>query len=433
MVQDGGRGGGMFGWENAQSLTGVALAMGVCWALSEDRRRFPWKLAIGSILLQLALILLLFAVPQARGVIQGLDDGVAALGQATAQGVQFVFGYLGGGQQPYPIANSGALFIFAFDVLPLIIVVSALSALLWHWKVLQWVMRGFEVVFRKTMGIGGISAFYAAIDIFLGNVECALVIKGYLPKLTRAELFLMTTLGMATAAGSTMVAYATLLKDTIPNAAAHVIAASIISAPAGILLARIMVAEPKEHRAERTDYGELLKYRSTIDALSTGVSSGLQIALNVGATLIVFVALIAIANSLLGLLPHAPGQPMSVQRLLGFVFSPLAWSLGIPWKEASAAGNLLGVKLVLTELIALADLAKEPELSMRTRLILTYALCSFANIGSVGIISSGFGVLMPDRRHEINGMIWKALVAGFLSTIMTGALIGALPGALFGV
>jgi CNT family concentrative nucleoside transporter len=423
----------MYGWQNVQSLTGVGLAMGLCWAFAEDRRRFPWKLAIGSILLQLALILLLFGLPPARAAVQGLDQAVDALGQSTAQGVQFVFGYLGGGLQPYPVANAGALFIFAFDVLPLIIVVSALSALLWHWKVLQWVMRGFEVVFRKTMGLGGISAFYAAIDIFLGNVECALVIKGYLPKLTRAELFLMTTLGMATMAGSTMVAYATLLKDAIPNSAAHVIAASIISAPAGILLARILVAEPKGHRYEKTDYDDLLKYRSTIDALSTGVSSGLQIALNVGATLIVFVALIALCNSILGLLPHVAGQPISVQRILGVIFSPLAWTLGVPWKEAQGAGNLLGVKLVVTELIALADLAKEPELSLRTRLIMTYALCSFANVGSVGIISSGFGVLMPDRRHEINGMIWKALLGAFLATIMTGALIGALPGSLFGV
>jgi len=423
----------MFGWENLQSLVGLALAMGLCWAFAEDKRRFPWKLAIGSLLLQLALILLLFAVPATRSVVQGLDGAVDAVGQATSQGVQFVFGYLAGGPQPYTVANASALFIFAFDVLPLIIVISALSALLWHWKVLQWVMRGFELVFRKTMGLGGISAFYAAIDIFLGNVECALVIRGYLARLTRAELFLMCTLGMATTAGSTMVAYATLLKDAIPNSAAHVIAASIISAPAGILLARIMVAEPKGHVAQKTDYDDLLKYKSTIDALSTGIGSGLQIALNVGATLIVFVALIALANSILGLLPPLAGQPVSVQRLLGWIFSPLAWTLGVPWKEAARAGDLLGVKLVLTELIALADLAKSPELSMRTRLIMTYALCSFANIGSVGIISSGFGVLMPDRREEINGMIWKALLAGFLATVMTAALIGALPAGLFGI
>ena len=422
----------MFGWENAKSMTGVTLAMAACWLLGEDRRRFPWKLAIGSILVQLALILLLFGLPQSQGVVQGLNKGVDALGQATAQGVQFVFGYLGGGDQPYQVANPGALFIFAFDVLPLIIVISTLSALLWHWGVLKWVMRGFGVVFQKTMGLGGASAFSSATNIFLGNVECALVIKGYLHKLTRSELFLMITLGMATVSGSTMVAYAAILKMTIPNPAAHVIAASIISAPAGILLARIMVPEKPEHLELKVDYNSLLKYRSTIDAIGTGVGDGLNIALNVGATLIAFVSLIAIANAILGAFPAFAGQPMSVQRVLGWVFSPLAWTLGVPAKEAATAGNLLGVKLVLTEIIAFIDLSKEPELALRTRLIMTYALCSFANVASVGIISSGFGVLMPERRQEINGMVWKALLAGFLATIMTGALIGVLPAKLFG-
>ena len=422
----------MFGLQNVQSLTGLAMAMGICWAFAEDRRRFPWKLAIGSILVQLVLILLLFGLPSSRGVVLGLNAAVDTLSQATSAGVQFVFGYLGGGPQPYTVANSGVLFIFAFDVLPLIIVISALSALLWHWNVLKWVMRGFGLVFQKTMGLGGASAFSSATNIFLGNVECALVIKGYLHKLTRSELFLMITLGMATVSSSTMVAYATILKMTIPDPAAHVIAASIISAPAGILLARIMVPEPKGYTGEDADYDNLLKYRSTIDAISTGVGDGLNIALNVGAILIAFVALVAMANGILGLLPMFAGQPMSVQRVLGWIFSPLAWTLGVPWKEAAAAGNLLGVKLVLTEIIAFIDLAKEPELSMRTRLIMTYALCSFANISSVGIISSGFGVLMPDRRQEINGMVWKALLAGFLATLMTGALIGLLPSSLFG-
>jgi CNT family concentrative nucleoside transporter len=421
----------MFGWENAQSLTGVFLSMAICWACSENRRRFPWKLAIGAILIQVVLILLLFGLPAAQGVVQGLNRGVAALSDATAQGVQFVFGYLGGGQQPFTVQNSGALFVFAFDVLPLIIVVSTLSALLWHWKVLRWVMRGFGLVFQKTLGLGGASAFSAATNIFLGNVECALVIKGYLDKLTRSELFLMILLGMATAAGSTMVAYATILHDAIPNAAAHVIAASVISAPAGILLARIMVPETPDHRPEDADYNSLLRYNSTIDAISTGIGDGLNIALNVGASLIAFVSLVAIANGLLGLFPTLGGSPVSVQRVLGWIFSPLAWSLGVPWKEAATAGNLLGVKLVLTEIIAFIDLAKDPELSQRTRIIMTYALCSFANISSVGIISSGFSVLMPDRRQEIMSLVWKGLLGGFLATIMTGALIGALPSALF--
>jgi CNT family concentrative nucleoside transporter len=422
----------MFGWENLQSLTGIVLPVAVCWAASENRRRFPWKLLIGSILLQLALIVLLFGLPQSRSVVQGLNNGVDALGQATQQGVQFVFGYLGGGDQPYQVANPGALFIFAFDVLPLIIVISALSALLWHWGVLKWVMRGFGLVFRKTLGLGGVSAFYAAIDIFLGNVECALVIKGYLPKLTRAELFQMITLGMATMAGASVVAYATVLRQAVPNAAAHVIAASILSAPAGVLLARILVPEKPEHLEEAVDYDSLLKYNSSIDAISTGVSDGLNIALNVGATLIAFVSLIAIANALLGVLPHPGGAALTVQTVLGWIFSPLAWTLGVPWKEAAKAGDLLGVKLVLTELIAIVDLSKEPELALRTRVIMTYALCSFANIGSVGIIASGFGVLMPNRRQEILGLMWKGLLGGFLATIMTGALIGLLPGSLFG-
>jgi CNT family concentrative nucleoside transporter len=422
-----------FGWENAQSLIGVVLVMIVCWAWSEARGRFPWRLAAGSILVQLALVLILFGLPSARLLVQVLNRGVDGLATATQQGVQFVFGYLGGGAQPYQIANPGALFVFAFDVLPLIIVISALSALLWHWQILKWVIRGFGLVFQKTMGMGGASALSAAVNIFLGNVECALIIKGYLDRLTRSELFLMMVLGMATVAGSTMIAYATILRMTIPDAAAHVITASILSAPAGILLARIMVPEEPGKGGEAAEYDALLKYDSSIDAIGVGISDGLQIALNIGATLIVFVSLVAIANGLLSVLPPVGGGAITVQRVLGVLFTPLAWTIGIPWKEAAAAGNLLGVKLVLTEIVAFIDLAKTPELSERSRIIMTYAICGFANIGSVGIVVSGFGVLMPARRKEVIALVWKALLAGFLATCMTGALVGALPRGLFGL
>jgi CNT family concentrative nucleoside transporter len=422
-----------FGWENAQSLIGVVLVMIVCWAWSEARGRFPWRLAAGSILVQLALVLILFGLPSARLLVQVRNRGVDGLATATQQGVQFVFGYLGGGAQPYQIANPGALFVFAFDVLPLIIVISALSALLWHWQILKWVIRGFGLVFQKTMGMGGASALSAAVNIFLGNVECALIIKGYLDRLTRSELFLMMVLGMATVAGSTMIAYATILRMTIPDAAAHVITASILSAPAGILLARIMVPEEPGKGGEAAEYDALLKYDSSIDAIGVGISDGLQIALNIGATLIVFVSLVAIANGLLSVLPPVGGGAITVQRVLGVLFTPLAWTIGIPWKEAAAAGNLLGVKLVLTEIVAFIDLAKTPELSERSRIIMTYAICGFANIGSVGIVVSGFGVLMPARRKEVIALVWKALLAGFLATCMTGALVGALPRGLFGL
>jgi CNT family concentrative nucleoside transporter len=423
----------MFHLENLQSLLGVVLIISACWAWSEDRKRFPWRLAVGSILVQVVLVLLLFGLPQARAVVQGLNKAVDGLSDATQQGVQFVFGYLGGGAQPYQVANPGALFIFAFDVLPLIIVISALSALLWHWKILKYVIQGFGVVFQKTLGLGGASALSAAVNIFLGNVECALVIKGYLDRLTRSELFLMMVLGLATVAGSTMVAYATILKMTIPDAAAHVITASVLSAPAGILLARIMVPEKPGLGLDNADMDDLLKYDSTMDAISTGISDGLQIALNIGATLIAFVSLVAIANGILTAFPDVNGAHLSVQRMLGWLFAPLAWVIGIPWSEAAKAGNLLGVKLVLTEIIAFIDLAKMPELSERSRIIMTYAICGFANIGSVAIIVSGFGVLMPARRPEVMSMVWKSLFAGFLATCMTGALIGVLPRTLFGL
>jgi CNT family concentrative nucleoside transporter len=367
-------------------------------------------------------------------MIQGVNDAVDGLAAATAQGTQFVFGYMGGGSQPYQVTNSGALFVFAFQVLPLILVISALSALLWHWKILKWITRGFGLVFQKTMGLGGASALAVAANIFLGMIESPIVIRAYLDKLTRAELFLMMVVGLATVAGSTMVAYATILKAVLPNAAAHVLVASIVSAPAGVLLARIMVPEKPGQGGLYADYGSLLQYDSSIDAISKGTMDGLTVVLNISAILIVFVALVAIGNGVLSVLPPVMGAPVTIERILGTLFSPLAWTLGVRWEEADNAGYLLGVKLMLTEFIAFIQLGAVPaaEMSERTRMIMTYALCGFANVGSVGITVSGMGVLMPERRGEIIGMVWKALVAGFLATCMTAALVGAMPHELFG-
>ncbi len=424
----------MFRWENAQSLVGLVLAMALCWALSENRKTFPWRLALGAIAVQMGLVVLLFGVPQARSVVSGINDVVDSLSAATGQGTQFVFGYLGGGPQPYAVADKYSLFVFAFQVLPLILVISALSALLWHWKILRWITRGFGYVFQKSMGLGGASALATAANIFLGMVETPIIIKGYLDKLSRSELFMMMVVGLATVAGSTMVAYATILKDAVHHAAAHVLVASIISAPAGVLLARIMVPEKPGEGGAYADYSSDLLYESSIDAISHGVADGLQVVLNVAAVLIVFVALVAIGNNVLSLLPHWDGQPVTIERVLGVIFSPLAWSLGIDWAEAPKAGNLLGVKLMLTEFIAFIDLGKIPaaDMSERTRMIMTYALCGFANVGSVGITVSGMGVLMPDRRAEIISLVWKALLAGFLATCMTAAIVGTLPRELFG-
>jgi CNT family concentrative nucleoside transporter len=312
-------------------------------------------------------------------------------------------------------------------------VVCALSALLWHLKVLKWITRGFGVVFEKSLGLRGPPALAVAATIFMGQVEGPIFIRAYLDKLSRSELFMLMSVGMSCVSGSTMVAYATILKDALPNAAAHVLTASLISAPAGVLLARIIVPAGQVETAGEEPFGDDKTYDSAIDAVSHGIGDGLQVVLNVAATLIVFVAFVAILDRLLGLAPAVHGQPITIERILGVIFSPLAWSIGVPWSEAPAAGQLLGVKMVLTEFSAFIQLGHTPPgaLSERTRMLMTYALCGFANVGSVGINVSGFGVLVPSRRAEVLGLIWKALMAGFLATCLTASVIGALPSALF--
>src|SRR4051812_48509787 len=284
----------MFRLENAQSLVGVALAIGICWALSENRRRFPWKLAIGAVLVQALLVLALFGLPALRSGLQGVGHAVDGLSASTQAGVAFVFGFLAGVEpQPYALTNPGSLFVFAFRVLPVILVVCALAALLWHWKILVWITRGFGVVFERTMGLRGPPALATAATVFMGQVEGPIFIRSYLPNLSRSELFMLIAVGMACVSGSTMVAYATILKDVLPNAAAHVLTASIVSAPAGVLLARIMVPrDPEAEAVGQLDHGTDKVYESSIDALIKGTGDGLNIVLNVGATLIVFVALV---------------------------------------------------------------------------------------------------------------------------------------------
>jgi CNT family concentrative nucleoside transporter len=426
----------MFGLENAQSLVGVGSVLLICWAVSENRGQFPWKLAIGAILTQAILVMALFGLPPLREALQGVGVVVDGLASSTQAGVSFVFGFLAGTpNQPYPLTDGGALFVFAFRVLPVILVVCALAALLWHWKILVWITQLFGVVFERTMGLRGPPALATAATVFMGQVEGPIFIRSYLPGLSRSELFMLIAVGMACVSGSTMVAYATILKDVLPGAAAHVLTASIVSAPAGILLARIII--PRDAVIEQTqayDPAAAKRYASSIDALIKGTNDGLQIVMNVAATLIVFVALVAMLNGMLGLFGEVAGAPLSVERGLGLIFAPLAWAIGVPWRDAPAAGSLLGVKLVLTEFTAFIRMGEIPLDAMdpRTRILMTYALCGFANIASVGINLAGFSVLVRERRDEVVGMVWKAMMAGFLATCLTASIVGLLPAALFG-
>ena len=423
----------MFSLLNLQSLLGLVVIVAVCWAISENRKAFPWRLTIGAILVQAGLVLALFAIPGSQAVLAAVTGAVDGLAVATTEGTKFVFVYLAGGDQPYAVSNQGALFTFAFQVLPLILVISALSALLWHWKILKWITLGFGFLFQKTMGLGGASALAVAANIFLGMIESPIVIRAYLDKLTRSEIFLMMVVGLATVAGSTMVAYATILSPVLPNAAGHVLVASIVSAPAGVLLARIIIPEKEGMGGAVADYDSALKYDSAIDAIVKGTSDGLMVVLNISAVLIVFVALVALVNVMLGGFVVFDA-PLTVERMLGWIFAPVAWLIGVEWKYADVAGWLLGVKLTLTEFVAFIDLGKVPaaEMTERTRMLMTYALCGFANIGSVGITVTGLSVLMPERREEVLGMVWKGLFAGFLATLMTASVVGAMPAAVFG-
>lgn len=422
----------MFSVLNLQSLLGLVVIVAACWALSENRRVFPWRLAFGAVAVQSTLVLALFAIPGSDRLLAGISGAVAGLAAATNRGTQFVFGYLAGGDQPYAVTNDGALFTFAFQVLPLILVISALSALLWHWKILKWITLGFGLLFQRTMGLGGASALAVAANIFLGMIESPIVIRAYLDKLTRSELFLMMTVGLSTVAGSTMVAYAAILSPVMADAAGHVLVASIIAAPAGVLLARVIIPETPGQGGAHADYDSALKYDSAIDAIVKGTSDGLMVVLNISAVLIVFVSLVALANVIMGGLWLFDG-PVTVERLLGWLFMPVAWLTGVEWSEAGKAGWLLGVKLTLTEFVAFIELGRIPvgDISDRTRMLMTYALCGFANIGSVGIMVTGLSVLMPNRRQEVLGLIWKALFAGFLATLMAASVVGLMPDVIF--
>jgi CNT family concentrative nucleoside transporter len=409
-----------------QSLLGIATIILVAWALSENRRAFPWRIVVGGLVLQAAIALTLLRLPVARDALFAVNGAVGVVTDATKAGTSFVFGFVGGGAPPFAVTNPAGLTSFAFGVLPLVIVIGALSALLWHWRILPIVINAIAFVLKKVMGLGGAIGLGSGATIFLGMVEAPLLIKPYLPKITRSELFILLTVGLASVAGTVFVLYATILKSVIPGALGHILVASMMSLPGAIIIARIMI--PGDVSTD-TPEGTASLYRSSMDAVAHGTEDGLRIYLNIVAMLIVMLALVSLANSILHLFPAVGGAPLTLERLFGWLFSPLVWLYGVPWSEASTAGSLMGVKTILNELIAYLKLAGLPKnaLDPRSTLIMVYAMCGFANIGSVGIMLAGMSQLMPTRRDEIVPLAMRALVSGTLASGLTGSMIGFLP------
>jgi len=409
-----------------QSTFGFVALFGIAWLLSEDRRAVPWRIVITGTLLQVGLALLLLKAPPFRELFLALNGLLSALEQATQEGTRFVFGFLGGGPQPFEERPGASSFVLAFRALPLLLVVSALSAHLFYWKVLPAVVRAISAVLEKAMGIGGAVGLSAATNVFVGMVEAPLVVRPYLRAMSRGELFIVMTCGMAGVAGTVMALYAAILGPVVPDAFGHILSASILSAPAAILIAAVMVPPRGTPTSGRIALPQ--QATSSMDAITRGTLDGLQLLLSIVAMLIVLIALVSLVNLGLAWLPAAGDVPLTLQRMLGWLMAPLTWLAGIPWDEAAAAGALMGTKTVLNEFIAYVDLSRLPAeaLSPRSRLIMTYALCGFANFGSLGILIGGMATMVPERRDEIVALGLRSIVAGTLATLMVGAVVGVI-------
>lgn len=409
-----------------QSAFGISVIIALAWVLSEDRRAFPWRTVVAGLALQAVIAMLLLKVPVARSGLLALNGAVDALTTATKAGSAFVFGFVGGGAPPFAVTNPVGMVSFAFQILPLVLVISALSALLWHWRILQLIVNAIAFALRKLMNIGGAAGLGSAATIFLGMVEAPLLIRPYLSKLTRSELFMLMTVGLASVAGTVFFLYASILKDVVPGALGHILIASMMSLPAAILIARIMI--PGE-AGVATESASDLKYRSSMDAIARGTEDGLKIYLQILAMLLVMVALVSLADTILRNLPWVRGLPLSLERIFGWLFAPLVWLFGVPWAQAPTAGSLMGIKTILNELVAYLNLAALPTgaLDPRSTLIMVYAMCGFANLGSVGIMIAGMSTLAPERRDEIVPLALRAIVSGTLASGLTGTMIGLLP------
>jgi len=405
-----------------QSIAGIAGLVAIAWIASEKRRAIPWRAVWVGLALQLVLAVLLLKLPLAKEAFLALNEVLLALEKATQAGTSLVFGYLGGGKPPFAETDPASSFILAFRALPLVLVISAFSALLFHWGVLPAVVRGISWLLERSMKVGGVLGLSTAANVFVGMVEAPLVVKPYLAKVSRGELFAIMVGGMASIAGTVLFLYASILGKVIPDVVAHLLIASIVSAPAALVIAFLMVPPEGEATGGRLDLRS--EASSSIEALTRGTLDGAQLLLNIVAMLVVFVALVTLVNLGLAWLPHEGGSPYTLQGLLGWLLTPLAWLAGVPWAEARAGGMLLGTKTVLNELVAYIELSRMTELSECSRLLLTYALCGFANFGSLGIMIGGMSTMCPERRAEIVALGMKSIVAGTLATCLTAATVG---------
>jgi concentrative nucleoside transporter, CNT family len=402
-----------------QSAFGFIAFFAIAYLMSENRLNIAWKTVGFAIFLQALIGITFYKFPYFQPFVLALNDGLTAIQTATVAGSQVLFGYLGGGELPFEVKPGANALVLATQVLPIIIVISALASLLHYLKVLPLIVRAFSYVLTRTLGIGGALGLSTAANVFLGPVESPLFIKPYLARVSRGELFAIMVGGMSGIAGTMMVIYGSVLQGSINGALGHILIASFMSAPATIAIAALMVPHQGDVTSGEVDDSE--RASSAMDAITRGTVEGMSMLINIVAMVLVLTALIALLNIIL----KAVGFSFTLQSALGVLMAPLAWLVGVPAAEVQAAGSLLGTKTVLNEFLAYMDLVGKPDaLGERSKVLMTYALCGFANFGSLGIMIGGLGTLCPERRSEVIALGYRCLIGGTLATLSGAALIG---------
>lgn len=412
-----------------QAIFGIFVFLGFCWLISVDRKNINYRQVAIGLSIQFLIAIFVLNVSFVQTAFNWLNSGIMAIAAASREGLAFVLGYVGGGETPFAVTpgKEGHLFILAFQALPIVMVMSAITSVLFYWQVIPAITKFLSKLLERSLGIGGALGLSSASTVFFGTDVAALLVKPHLKNMSRSELFTLMSCGMATVASSIMLLYTQILQPIFGNAGValgHIITASFINVPSALIISSIMV--PQVGKPTGGHMVMVDKPHSTMDALTKGVSDGLNMLLNISSMLIVLTALVYLLNSMIGSITIF-GSAITLQKIFGYLFSPIAWLMGIPWAESQVAGSLMGVKVVLNEIFAYQALIEHTDLiSPHTQLMMVYALCGFANFTSVGIIIGALGILVPERRSEIVNLSLKAIVSGALANCMTGTVIGLL-------
>ncbi len=407
-----------------QGFLGIIVICFISWLISEDRLRVKLSFLSAGLFTQFLLIFLILKIPIVRYPFEKLTEVVNILKDSLMHGTGFVYGYLGGSHLPFEVKEGANTFIFFFQALPMVLLVGALSMLLFYWRVLPMIVKGFSRLLQKIFHIGGALGVCASANVFFGPAESSLLIRPYLKDFSRSELLTIMTCGLATTSASVMPLYSTILEPIVPNALGHILSAAIVSLPASITISRILIPETKSYTSG--DLIEPYRFSNWMDAIFQGTSDGMKVLTGIASMLVVVIALVSLVNAFLGNFPLIGGEPLTLERILGFIMSPIAWLMGISWDQAPTAGYLLGTKLVTNEVLAFLTLAKLPggALSPQATLISTYALSGFANVSSVAMFISTFGSMVPERRNLIMDIALKGLIAGTFANILSATMVG---------